>query len=97
MTELFDLVRDMLLLAVTLLVPLVLAAAAGAVVGGLAVVYLGLQDQTLAAMVRGAAVVLAIVATGAAGFDHVAEFTRDSWSSLARVGQDGVAVGSNGP
>lgn len=96
MTELFDIVRDMLLLAATFLLPLVLAAAAGAVVGGLAVMLLGLQDQQLAGMIRGIAVVLAVLATGAAGFDEAVSLTRSSWGQFDDLGSGGVAMDADG-
>lgn len=96
MTELFDLVREMLMLAVTLIVPLALAAAAGAVVGGLAIMGLGLQDQAVAGLLRAAAVVLAVGATGAAGFDQAVSLTRTSWEHIERVGQRGIAAAPDG-
>lgn len=92
MIELFDVVRDLLALAVTVLVPLVLAGLAGAVVGGLAVMWLGLQDQAISAMIRGIAVVLALVFTGVAAFDGAVEHTTAAWSHVAALGQRGVAI-----
>lgn len=96
MTELFDVVRDMLMVAVTVLLPLLLAGVAGAVVGGLAVMWLGLQDQGLAAMIRGVAVVLALVATGAAAFDGAVAQTADAWSHVARLGQGSLSTDDGG-
>jgi type III secretory pathway component EscS len=95
MTELFDVVRDMLAVAVTVLLPLLLAGVAGAVVGGLAVLWLGLQDQALAAMIRGVAVVAALAFTAAAAFDGAVEQTTVAWGHVSRLGQDGLA--SDGP
>lgn len=96
MTELFDIVRDMLMLAVTVLLPLVLAGAAGAVVGGLVVMWLGLQDQGVATMVRGIAVVVALVFTGAAAFDGAVERTGVAWAHVEDIGRDGVAMDGDG-
>ncbi len=96
MTELFDLVRDMLMLAVTVLLPLVLAGAAGAVVGGLVVLWLGLQDQSLATMIRGIGVVLALVFTGAAAFDGAVEQTIAAWAHVEDIGRSGVAMDGDG-
>ncbi len=92
MNELFDIVRDLLALAVTVLLPLVLAGLAGAVVGGLAAMWLGLQDQALATMIRGVAVVVAVVFTGVAAFDGAVEQTSVAWSHVAALGQRGVTV-----
>ncbi len=96
MTELFDLVRDMLMLAVTVLLPLVLAGAAGAVVGGLVVMWLGLQDQGLATMIRGLGVVLAVALTGAAAFDGAVEHTSEAWEHVEDIGRHGVAMDRDG-
>lgn len=96
MTELFDLVRDMLMLAVTVLLPLVLAGAAGAVVGGLVVMWLGLQDQGLATMIRGLGVVLAVALTGAAAFDGAVEQTSAAWEHVEDIGRHGVAMDGDG-
>ena len=96
MTELFDLVRDMLMLAVTVLLPLVLAGAAGAVVGGLVVMWLGLQDQGLATMIRGLGVVLAVALTGAAAFDGAVQQTSAAWEHVEDIGRDGVAMDGDG-
>jgi len=96
MTELFDIVRDMLLLAVTVLLPLVLAGAAGAVLGGLVVMWLGLQDQALATMIRGIGVVVALVFTGAAAFDGAVEQTSEAWLHVEDLGRRGVAMDGDG-
>ena len=96
MTELFDIVQDMLLMAVTVLLPLVLAGAAGAVVGGLVVMWLGLQDQGLAAMIRGIAVLAAVAVTGAAAFDGAAQQTSEAWQHVERIGDRGVALDHDG-
>ncbi|MCR9162209.1 MAG: hypothetical protein ACE37F_29135 [Nannocystaceae bacterium] len=96
MTELFDIVRDMLMLAVTVLLPLVLAGAAGALVGGLVVMWLGLQDQGLATMIRGLGVVLALVLTGAAAFDGAVQETSTAWQHVEDIGREGVAMDGDG-
>ena len=96
MTELLDLVRDMLMLAVTVLLPLVLAGAAGAVVGGVVVMWLGLQAQGWATMIRGIGVVVALVFTGAAAFDGAVERTRAVWFHVEDIGRNGVAKDDDG-
>jgi type III secretory pathway component EscS len=89
MTDLFDLVREMLALAVFLVLPLAAAALAGGIVGGLVVALTGLQDQTIAGIVRAASVVLALFVSGAAMHDEVRSFASDTWSGLAAMGRDG--------
>ena len=96
MNELFDLVREALMLAVTLVLPLALAALAGAVVGGLVVVVLGLQDQNIAALVRAASVVVTLILVGGALRDEVVGFTTDQWSTLAARGQQPPALDGPG-
>lgn len=89
MTDLFDLVREMLALAVFLVLPLAAAALAGGIVGGLVVALTGLQDQTIAGIVRAASVVLALFVSGVAMHDEVRTFASDTWSGLAAMGRDG--------
>jgi type III secretory pathway component EscS len=88
MTDLFDLVREMLVLAVVLVLPLAAAALAGGVVGGLVVALTGLQDQAVAGLVRAASVVLALFVTGAAMQDDVRSFASNAWAGLADLGRD---------
>ncbi|MBV1858779.1 MAG: flagellar biosynthetic protein FliQ [Nannocystaceae bacterium] len=96
MTELFDIVRDMLMVAVTVLLPLLLAGVAGAVIGGLVVVWLGLQDQGLATMIRGVCVLAALAFTGAAAFEGAVEETASAWAYVEGLGRDGVALDLDG-
>lgn len=96
MTELFDIVRDMLMLAVTVLLPLVVAGVAGAVVGGLVVLWLGLQDQGLATMIRGLSVLAALAFTGAAAFDGAVDQTASAWGHVEGLGRNGVALDPDG-
>lgn len=88
MTELVDMVAEALGLAVTVVLPLALAGLAGGVVGGLLAALVGLQDQTVALLVRAAAVVVAIVLAGELLVDRVQSFTAQSWSRLAAVDVD---------
>lgn len=92
MSGLFELVADMLLLGVSVLLPLVLAGAAGAVVGGLVTTWVGLGDQGIAVMIRGVCVVVALVFTGSAAFDGAVERTSTAWEQLEAIGRDGVAM-----
>jgi type III secretory pathway component EscS len=92
MNELFDLVREALMLAVTLVLPLALAALAGAVVGGLVVVLLGLQDQSIVSLVRAVSVVVTLLLVGGALRNEVVGFTADQWSTLAARGQTTPSV-----
>ena len=87
MTELFDLVREMLVLAIYLVLPLAAAGLVGGVVGGLVVGLIGLQDQTTAMLVRAASVVLALFVTGAAMRTEVETFATHTWAGLADLGQ----------
>ncbi len=96
MNEVFDIVREMLLLAVTVLLPLVLAGVAGAVIGGLVVVWLGLQDPGLAAMIRGLSVLGALAFTGAAAFEGAVDQTAAAWGHVEGIGRDGVATNADG-
>ena len=89
MTDLFDLVREMLVLAVFLVLPLAAAALVGGVVGGLVVALTGLQDQTVATLVRAASVVLALFVTGTAMHDEVRSFASTVWADLPEIGRDG--------
>jgi type III secretory pathway component EscS len=87
MIDLLDLVREMLVLAVMLVLPLAAAALAGGIVGGLVVALTGLQDQTVAGLVRAASVVLALFVTGAAMHDHVRSFAASAWTELGEMGR----------
>lgn len=89
MTDLFDLVREMLTLAVFLVLPLAAAALGGGIVGGLLVALTGLQDQAVATLVRAASVVLALFVTGAAMHDEVRSFASAAWAGLPEIGRDG--------
>ncbi len=84
-----ELVWEMMTLTLTLLVPLVLAGLAGGIVGGLFVGYVGLQDQAIAAMIRAASVIVAVVITGSAMYASVQEFTATAWAQIATIGQIG--------
>lgn len=96
MTELFDLVAEALMLAVTLVLPLALAALAGAVVGGLVVVLLGLQEQSIASLIRAGSVVVALLLVGGALRDQLVGFTATQWSTLAARGQPSPEVDGSG-
>lgn len=96
MTELFDLVREMLVLAVVLVLPLAAAGVAGGIVGGLLVALTGLQDQTVATLVRAASVVLALFVSGAVLRDEVQTFASDTWAGLADLGRPQAAAGTRG-
>ncbi len=87
MIELLDLVRDMFVLAVTLVVPLAAAGVVGGLLGGLFVSYIGLQDQSIAALVRAASVVVALVVTGASMHSRAQAFASEAWSTLPALGQ----------
>jgi type III secretory pathway component EscS len=87
MTELFDLVREMLVLAVYLVLPLAAAGLVGGIVGGLLVGLIGLQDQTTAMLVRAASVVLVLFVTGAAMRAEVETFATEAWAGLADLGR----------
>lgn len=86
MNELADVVMHALGLAVTVVVPLALAALAGGVVGGLAATLVGLQDQTVALLFRAASVVVALVLAGGLMAQRVQDYTRESWTGLAALG-----------
>ena len=86
MTELLDLVAEALTLAVSIVVPLAAAGLAGGVVGGLLAGLIGLQDQSIATLVRAASVVIALILVGGLLGERVEAFTARSWGDLARWG-----------
>lgn len=98
MIELLDLVRDMFVLAVSLVVPLAAAGVVGGLLGGLFVSYIGLQDQSIAALVRAASVVVALVVTGASMHGRAQEFASEAWSTLPALGRPAASLtAADGP
>jgi hypothetical protein len=87
MSELGALVQEGLGRAVLAVVPLVVAALLGSAVAGWLAVRIGLQDPTVAGVLRGLAVLGALVLVG----DDLAADARSlagaAWSELAAVGR----------
>ena len=86
MTDVLDLARDGLVLAIALILPFVAAAVAGSVVAGLLTQLTGLQDQSVAALARAAAVLVGLWLVAASLGDQMIAFTGDAWSGLAAIG-----------
>lgn len=87
MTELGPLVQEGLGQAVLAAVPLLVAALGGGALAGWLGARMGLQDAVAAGVLRGAAVLLALVIVA----DDLAERARtlaaDTWAELAAVGR----------
>lgn len=87
MIEIADVVRDGFALVLALAWPLVGAALAGVIAGGIAARLTGVQDPALGLVLRMLAVVVAIamLATGMAA--AVRAFTEEIWSALPELGR----------
>ena len=88
MIEIGDVVRDGFALVLALAWPLVAAAVAGVLAGGIVARLTGLQDQALGLLARMLAVVVAIVMLAAGMAEAVRAFTDESWAVLPALGRE---------
>ena len=87
MIEIGDIVRDGFALVLALVWPLVGAAVAGVLAGGIVTRLTGLQDQALGLVARMVAVVLAIALLAAGMAQALRAFADESWSQLSALGR----------
>jgi type III secretory pathway component EscS len=85
--EIGGVVREGFALVLALVWPLVGAAVAGVLAGGIIARLSGLQDQALGLIARMVAVAVAIVLLVAGMADAVKVFTRERWAELPALGQ----------
>lgn len=87
MSELGPLVQEGLGLAVTAVVPLVLAGLVGSAVAGWLAVRMGLQDPVMTGVLRGLAVLAALVTTADELGDEARRLATETWGELAAAGR----------
>lgn len=87
MIEIGDVVRGGFALVLALAWPLVGAAIAGVLAGGIVARLTGLQDQALGLVARMIAVVLAIALLAAGMAEAVRAFADESWAELPALGR----------
>jgi len=90
MNGLLDLVRDGLMVAVTLGLPLLgVGLVAGMLAGWLAQLT-GISDPGVGAALRAAAIVGALWASGGLIAERVTELADDAWGRIGALGRDGI-------
>lgn len=80
-----EVVRDGLVTALLLVVPLALAAAGASVLVGLAAARFGLRDPALVTIARAAAVLAVLVVGGGRIGDAMVALTRGLWAGLGEI------------
>jgi hypothetical protein len=99
-SELGPLVQEGLGRAVMAVAPLVLAGLLGSAVAGWLAVRMGLQDPVMTGVLRGLAVLWALVATADGLGTEALRLASEAWGELAAVGRAEAAAvdeGSTGP
>ena len=96
MIEIGDVVRDGFALVLALAWPLVGAAVAGALAGGIVARLTGLQDQALGVLARMVAVVVAIAVLVTGMAEAVRAFAGESWAELPALGRADGDHGDHG-
>jgi hypothetical protein len=84
-----SLVHDAFGVVIAIAVPMLAAALAGVLVAGVLGRLMGVGDASGAAVVRAAAMLVAIAVLGAAWADEVRGFAATSWATLATAGGQG--------
>ena len=74
-------------LVLEIAMPMLAAALAGVLVAAVLARMLGVQDAASSAVVRAAAMLVALAVLGTAWADQVRSFAASSWATLANVGQ----------
>lgn len=87
MSELGPLVQEALGRAIVAVVPLLLAALGGGAIAGWLAGRLGLQDPVTAGVLRGLAVLAALVLVAEGLADGACTLAADAWSELPAVGR----------
>ena len=87
---LLDLVRDGLMLAVTLGLPLLAVGLVAGMLAGWLAQLTGIADPGVSAALRAAAVVGALWATGGWIASRVTELADDAWGRIGALGRDGI-------
>jgi len=87
MNQSLPLVHDAFAVVIAIAVPMLAAALAGVLVAGVLGRLTGVGDASGAAVVRAAAMLVAIGILGAAWADEVRGFAARSWSTLATAGE----------
>lgn len=80
-----ELVRDGLVTALLLVLPLALAAAGASVLVGLAAARFGLRDPVLVTIARAAAVLAVLLLGGGRIGDELVALTRGLWAGLGEI------------
>lgn len=89
MNESLPLVQDAFGIVIAIAVPMLAAALAGVLVAGVLGRMTGVADASGGAVVRAAAMFVAIAVLGAAWADEVRGFASRSWATLATAGGQG--------